>query len=93
MTAQSPILILSQDYELFFQRSGTIEKCLFEPCDALLKFAVSHGVRFTFFVDAGMLLAMQRNADSEPVLARMLSKVFWTDVISTRRATWRRNSS
>ncbi len=75
MPAESPILILSQDYELFFQKSGTVEKCLFEPCDALLKFAASHGVRFTFFVDAGMLLAMQRHADSEPKLAQMLSKV------------------
>ena len=32
-------------------------------------------VRFTFFVDAGMLLAMQRHALSEPELGRMLSKV------------------
>lgn len=75
MTEESPILLLSQDYELFFQASGTIEKCLFEPCDALLKFAGVHGVKFTFFVDAGMLVAMQRYAASEPGLARMLSKV------------------
>lgn len=75
MSTESPILVLSQDYELFFQVSGTIEKCLFEPCDALLKFAGVHGVKFTFFVDAGMLMAMQRHAPSEPAMARMLSKV------------------
>ncbi len=75
MSAESPILILSQDYELFFQESGTIEKCLFEPCDALLKFAGVHGIKFTFFVDAGMLLAMQRHVKSQPKIAQMLSKV------------------
>jgi len=73
--ADTPILILSQDYELFFQESGTIEKCLFEPCDALLKFAADHGVKFTFFVDAGMLLAMQRYAKSRAKIAQTLSKV------------------
>jgi hypothetical protein len=52
-------LIISQDYELFFHRSGTIEKCLFEPCDALLRSARNHGYRITFYVDAGMLLRMQ----------------------------------
>ena len=55
-------LIISQDYELFFQRSGTIEKCLFEPCDAILRSAVNHGYRITFYVDAGMLFRMQESA-------------------------------
>ena len=69
------ILVLSQDYELFFQKSGTIEKCLFEPCDALLKFAHARGLKFTFFVDAGMLLAMQRVANEDRNLSGALGKV------------------
>jgi hypothetical protein len=57
--SQDTTLILSQDYELFFQRSGTIEKCLFEPSDALLRSARNHGYKITFYVDAGMLFRMQ----------------------------------
>ena len=33
--ADLPVMVLSQDYELFFGTSGTIEKCLFEPTDKL----------------------------------------------------------
>ena len=33
-----PILVVSQDYELFFRKSGSIGKCLFEPTDMLLYF-------------------------------------------------------
>lgn len=62
MSAESPVLILSQDYELFFHRSGTVERCLFEPCDALLGMADTLGLKITFFVDAGMILSMQRHA-------------------------------
>ena len=56
----APLLVLSQDYELFFGVSGTPGKCLFEPCDALLAFASANDSRITFYVDAGMLLAMRR---------------------------------
>lgn len=63
------LLLLSQDYELFFGASGSIEKCLFEPCDALLDVAKKHGLRITFFVDVGMLLCMDRLACNERALA------------------------
>jgi hypothetical protein len=64
------VLILSQDYELFFHRSGTVEKCLFEPCDALLRSARKAGYRITFYVDAGMLCRMQDLAPREQRVAR-----------------------
>jgi hypothetical protein len=70
MPAEEPILVLSQDYELFFQRSGSAEKCLFEPCAALLAFAEQHGVSFTFYVDVGMLACMERYADQSHDLRR-----------------------
>lgn len=70
-----PVLVVSQDYELFFQRSGSIEKCLIEPCDVLLKFAEKSGVRITFFVDAGMLCRMQELASAHPALGKDLSRV------------------
>ena len=62
MISNDTILILSQDYEVFFNKSGTLEKCLFEPCDALLRSARRLGYRITFYVDVGMLWRMQQLA-------------------------------
>ncbi len=70
-----PLLVVSQDYELFFQDSGSIEKCLLEPCDLLLRFAEKQDMRVTFFVDAGMLVAMEREAPSAPALRKSLDTV------------------
>lgn len=70
-----PLLLLSQDYELFFQESGSIEKCLFEPCDLLEAFANKRHLKFTFFVDAGMLRCMRKYAVSSQTVSSMYSKV------------------
>jgi len=70
-----PILVVSQDYELFFGESGSIEKCLIEPCDYLLEFARKKDVRVTFFVDAGMLCCMKRIARTDPMIGSMLTTV------------------
>lgn len=70
-----PVLVLSQDYELFFQNSGSIEKCLFEPTDMLLDFAETIGMRVTFFVDAGMLSRMQQLAATTPTHSANLGKI------------------
>lgn len=75
MISKDTTLILSQDYELFFHRSGTIEKCLFEPCDALLQSARNHGYKITFYVDAGMLVRLQSCARSHRQLATDLDRV------------------
>jgi hypothetical protein len=64
------LLVLSQDYELFFGTSGSAEKCLFEPCAALTAFARERDVHFTFYVDAGMLVAMRRYSAKSPRLQR-----------------------
>jgi hypothetical protein len=73
--ADAPLLVLSQDYEFFFGVSGTAEKCLFEPCDALLAFGGKHDVRFTFYVDAGMLLCMQRHAAGNRQIGKVLGLI------------------
>ena len=70
-----PVLAVSQDYELFFRKSGSIEKCLFEPADLLVSFAAKHDIRITFFVDAGMLCRMQQLASSNASMARDLSRI------------------
>ena len=75
MASDNTTLVLSQDYELFFQRSGSPEKCLFEPCDALLAFADRFDLKFTFYVDVGMLECMQRFAKSSRQLDRDLLNI------------------
>jgi len=63
------------DYELFFQKSGSIQKCLIEPTDALLEFADRVGLRITFFIDAGMLCRMEQLAPEQPTLEADLARV------------------
>lgn len=63
-------LVLSQDYELFFQRSGSVEKCMLEPTAALLEFAETRRITLTFFVDAGMLRCFDRYAAKSARVAR-----------------------
>ena len=69
-----PILVVSQDYELFFGRSGSIDKCLIEPCELLLDFAEKSGVKITFFVDAGMLCRMEALAANNASIERDLAR-------------------
>lgn len=73
--SDAPVLVLSQDYEFFFGVSGTPEKCLFEPGDALLAFARKRDARITFYVDAGMLLAMRRHLGDDRRLAKTLADI------------------
>jgi hypothetical protein len=75
MISRDTVLVLSQDYELFFHRSGTIERCLFEPCEALLASARRHGFRITFYVDVGMLLRMRALAPQHRHLGAQADRV------------------
>ena len=75
MASDSRTLILSQDYELFFLNSGSVEHCLVEPCNAMLATAGRIGLPITFFVDIGMVLCMQRYADKHRAVARMVDEV------------------
>lgn len=75
MSDSDRTLILSQDYELFFKDSGSAERCLFEPCNALVEFARPYGLKYTFFVDAGMLLAMERISAQESRIAKDLARI------------------
>lgn len=70
-----PILVLSQDYELFFQKSGSIEKCLIEPGDLLADFAGTRGICITFFVDAGMLCRMERFSQQNASIGKDLTRI------------------
>lgn len=49
-------VLLTFDYELFFRRSGTPDRCLLEPTDALLAQLAAVNARATFFVDGAYLM-------------------------------------
>lgn len=44
-------IILTLDYELFLNQSGTIKNCILNPVNALSKTLDKHGVRAVFFID------------------------------------------
>lgn len=49
------------DYELFFgNETGTVEKCLLEPTERLIRLAEEKNVQFVFFIDAGYLFKLQQ---------------------------------
>lgn len=50
-------IILTFDYELFLGQSGSIEKCILEPSNSLLKLFNEYGIKAVFFVD---VLCLQR---------------------------------
>lgn len=53
--------LLTFDYEVYFgARTGSVERCLLDPTDALARVAAKHGAPLVFFVDAGYLLALRR---------------------------------
>lgn len=54
--------LLTFDYEVYFgARTGSAERCLLEPTDALSRVARKHSAPLVFFVDAGYLLALRRS--------------------------------
>jgi hypothetical protein len=69
-------ILLGLDYELFFgRRTGTPERCLLEPTEALLELGRSTDLRACLFVDAGYLIALRRQATSFPRLRRTFEMV------------------
>jgi hypothetical protein len=55
---------LSLDYELFFAEfSGTVEKSIIEPTNALLEICDKFMIKLNFFVDSGYLVALKRYKD------------------------------
>lgn len=54
-------ILLTFDYELFFgARTGSAQRCLVEPSDALLDLARARKVPLVFFVDAAYIAALDR---------------------------------
>src|SRR5258708_3846420 len=70
-------LILSLDYELFFgSRHGSPQRCLIEPCQALLKITDRVGGKIAFFVDAGYLCKLEENRRKIQAVQQEADQVF-----------------
>jgi hypothetical protein len=64
-------IVLSFDYELFFgASSGSPEKCMIEPAEAMAAIAKEYRAPLCFFVDTGYLDALTRFSPSNEALRR-----------------------
>ena len=64
-------IFITLDYELFFgAESGTVEDCILKPTRALLKIVEPLGIKFNCFVDAGYLMALERQLNEHPKLKK-----------------------
>jgi hypothetical protein len=62
--------LLTLDYEVYFGRNtGTVERSILEPTEALLTVARRHGAKMVFFVDAGFILKLRDEMHKSPRLA------------------------
>lgn len=63
--------LITLDHELFFgRRTGSIEKCLVEPFNALRPSIESRGGKACLFLDAGFVLRLRSEAASSDMLRR-----------------------
>lgn len=62
-------IFLTFDYELFFgEIKGTVQKSIIEPTEKLMEIAEKHNVCFTFFVDVGYLIQLEKFKNHYPNL-------------------------
>ena len=63
-------VIISLDYELFFGRNtGSVHNCCIKPIDELVTVLDKYQAKLSLFVDAGFLIALNRQASAYPELA------------------------
>lgn len=69
-------IIFSFDYEVFFGRqTGTVQRTLLEPSEALCKIASQYDVPLVFFVDIGFLLRLYEEGRKFPLLMRDYERI------------------
>ena len=54
-------ILITLDYELFFGKSGSIEKTIIEPTENLLVILDKHNIKASFFVDSGYLIKLKEH--------------------------------
>ena len=56
---------LTLDYELYFGHpTGTVEKCLIEPTNELIRISRNTGINMTFFIDVGFIIQLEKHKTS-----------------------------
>jgi hypothetical protein len=69
-------LLLTFDYELFFGKpTGTLEKCILEPTEILISIAEKQDVRYTFFIDIGYIIQLEKGAKTHHSLSENYKKI------------------
>lgn len=69
-------IYITLDYELFFgPKSGTVDKCIIEPTEKLLKIVDPFNIKFVCFVDSGYLLALEKQMGEYPILKKDYDKI------------------
>ncbi|MBI1837109.1 MAG: hypothetical protein HYR91_07570 [Flavobacteriia bacterium] len=69
-------IYLTFDYELFFGSvTGSVAKCILNPTNDLLDLVEKYHTPMTFFVDAGYLIALEKNKLDFPEFAKDLDQI------------------
>jgi hypothetical protein len=59
-------ILLTFDYEVFFQKPGTFERCIRKPVNDLLVFFEKNDIRATFYIDILYYLRLLENEATRP---------------------------
>ena len=62
--------MITLDYELFFSKSGSIEKSIIEPTEILLSILDRHNIKASFFVDSGYIIKLKEYMQNFEVLKK-----------------------
>ena len=63
-------ILITLDYELFFGKSGSLEKSIINPTNKLLKILDKYNIKASF-VDSGYILNLNRNMQNYDILKRL----------------------
>jgi len=63
-------ILITLDYELFFGKSGSIEKSIIEPTEILLSILDKHSIKASFFVDSGYIIKLKEYMQNFEVLKK-----------------------
>ena len=63
-------ILITLDYELFFDKSGSVEKTIINPTEKLLEILDKYNIKASFFVDSGYILKLKEYMQNFDVLKK-----------------------
>ncbi|MBL7882724.1 MAG: hypothetical protein JNL69_01540 [Bacteroidia bacterium] len=64
-------IYFTYDYEIYFgENHGTVEKCIIQPTNELIRISDTHDVKFVFFVDSGFIIKLNEYRQKFPQLEK-----------------------